>query len=179
MTLIPEHLIDRRINQTVQYIDNSDLGVKLACVAASNVVGTYDGTTQEIARQTRRSVSTVQNWAHAHWMYKAARQANVKLARRLWRELPPTHFWRAWDIHQAGYDALYYLQAAHQNNWSSKGMMGEWDKDRNAGNAPLQYRRAVISLVGLARELLKQVKGENERIALLSVLDVFNENHTG
>jgi len=76
MTLIPEHLIDRRINQTVQYIDNSDLGVKLACVAASNVVGTYDGTTQEIARQTRRSVSTVQNWAHAHWMYKAARQAN-------------------------------------------------------------------------------------------------------
>lgn len=170
---IDEHLIDRRIAQTVKYIDGSDLGVKCACIAASNVVGSYDGTTQEIARLTRRSISTVQNWAHAHWMYKAARKANVKLARKLWRELPPTHFWRAWDIHQAGYDALYYLNAAHQNGWSSKGMMGEWDKDRNAGNAPLQYRRAVISLVGLARELLKQVRGEDERIALLSILDVF------
>lgn len=175
MTLMPEYLVDRRINQTVQYIDGSDLGVKLACIAASNVVGTYDGTTQEIARLTRRSVSTVQNWAHGHWMYKAARKQNKKLARALWRSLPPTHWWRAWDIHQAGYDALVYLSLAERHEWSSKAMMGEWEKDRNAGNAPLQYKRAVTALRGLAGELLKQVKTEAERVVLLAVLDTFTE----
>jgi hypothetical protein len=173
MTLIPEGMVDKRINQVTRYVGDSDLGVKLACIAASNVVGTYDGTTQEIAKRTRRSVSTVQNWAHAHWMYKEARKSDMQLARLLWRKLPPTHFWRAWDIHQAGYDAMYYLLAAFQNDWSSKGMMGEWDKERLAGHAPLQYKRAVIALRGLAEELLKRVNNEAQKVALLSVLDVF------
>ena len=156
-TNIPEGNIDRHIDRTVKFIDGSDLGLKFACIAASPVVGTYDGTTQEIARRTRRSVSTVENWAHAHWMYRAMRANGYKVAARfLWRQLPPTHFWKAWDIHQAGYDAMYYLEKAHQYNWSAQGMMAEWDKERLAGIAPLQLSRAKLSFFGLASELCKR-----------------------
>lgn len=158
MTIIPEGNIDRHIDRTVRYIDGSDLGLKFACIAASPVVGSYDGTTQEIAKRTRRSVSTVENWAHAHWMYSAARKINIKVARELWRMLPPTHFWKAWDIHQAGYDALYYLCGAGQYDWSAQGMMAEWDKERLAGIAPLQLSRAKLSFYGLASELWKRQK---------------------
>jgi hypothetical protein len=156
VTNIPESNIDRHIDRVVKYVDSSDLGLKFACIAASAVVGTYDGTTQEIAKRTRRSVSTVENWAHAHWMYSAARKINIKVARALWRTLPPTHFWKAWDIHQAGYDALYYLCGASEYNWSAQGMMAEWDKERVAGHAPLQLSRAKLSFFGLASELCKR-----------------------
>ena len=176
MTLIPEGNIDRHIDRTVRYIDGSDLGLKFACIAASPVVGSYDGTTQEIAKRTRRSVSTVENWAHAHWLYKATRSnGNRQIARIMWRRLPPTHWWKAWDIHQAGYDALYYLTAAYQYGWSAQGMMAEWDKERLAGHAPLQLKRAKISFFGLASELLKQSQllTEDERQACLFVVDAF------
>lgn len=51
--------------------------------------------------------------------------------------------------------------------------MAEWDKERAAGHAPMQYKRAVIALRGLAEELLKQIRDEAQMIALLSVLDAF------
>lgn len=175
MTLISEGNIDRHIDRTVKFVDGSDLGLKFACIAASPVVGTYDGTTQEIAKRTRRSVATVENWAHAHWMVKEGRKIDRSLTRFLWHYLPATHFWKAWDIHQAGYNALYYLEKAYDYNWSAQGMMAEWDKERVEGHAPLQYKRAVIALRGLAEELLKQVKSEPQKIALLSVLDAFRE----
>lgn len=174
--MISETNIDRRIQRTVRFVDGSDLGLKFAMIAASPVVGSYDGTTQEIARLTRRSVGTVENWAHGHWCYKHYRAINRKFARKLWRELPPTHWWRAWDIHVAGYDALYYLRAAYEHGWSSKGMMAEWEKERSAGHAPLQYKRAVVALRGLANELLKHVRNEAQRVALLTVLDTFAED---
>jgi hypothetical protein len=155
MTLLPESNIDRHIERTVKYVDGSDLGLKCACIAASPVIGSYDGTTQQIAKLTRRSVSTVENWAHAHWMYKTARHEDIKLARLLWRKLPPTHFWRAWDIQVAGYNALHYLNHAYAYDWSAQGMMAEFDKDRNAGNAPLQFTRLKIVIRGLADELSK------------------------
>ena len=175
MTNIPEGNIDRHIDRTVKYVDGSDLGLKCACIAASPVVGTYDGTTQEIAKRTMRSVSTVENWAHAHWMYSAARKINIKVARALWRTLPPTHFWKAWDIHQAGYDALYYLNNAWMYNWSAQGMMAEWDKERVAGHAPLQLSRAKLSFFGLASELWKQGKQLTvaQRNAVDAVLEAF------
>lgn len=178
MTLIPEYLIDSHIARTVRFVDGSDLGLKFAMISASSVVGSYDGTTQEIARQTRRSVSTVENWAHGHWMVKVLRKnGNKKLVRRLWRELPPTHFWKAWDIHQAGYDALYYLRLAWENGWSSKGMMAEFDKERQAGFAKLQMSRAKLAFRGLADELVKRSAEltEAQRIAALNVLDAFQE----
>jgi hypothetical protein len=177
MISLKEENVDFHIERTVRFALRSDLDLKFACIAASPVVGTYDGTTQEIAKRTLRSVSAVENWAHAHWMYSAARKVNIKVARALWRTLPPTHFWKAWDIHQAGYDALYYLNNAWMYNWSAKGMMAEWDKERVAGHAPLQLSRAKLSFFGLASELWKQQKQltKEQRAAVDAVLKEFAE----
>lgn len=177
MITLSESGIDRHIERTIKYVDGSDLGLKCACIAASPVIGAYDGTTQQIAANTRRSVSTVENWAHAHWAYREYRSnGNRKMARLLWRELPATHWWKAWDIHQAGYNALYYLTSAYQYGWSSKGMMAEFDKERTAGHAPLQVQRAKIALYGLANELLKYRLTEAEQQACLFVIDTFKES---
>ena len=178
MITIPEGNIDLHIKRTVDFVANSDLGLKYAMIAASPVVGSYDGTTQEIARLTRRSVSTVENWAHGHWCYKSLRaNGNKKLARKLWRELTPTHWWKAYEIMQDGYDALYYLLNAFQHGWSSRGMMAEYDKERQAGHAPIQFKRAKVAIFGLASELQKQAAqlSEAQRIAVLGVLEAFQE----
>ena len=171
-----EHIIDKRIAQAVQYHKGSDASLKRACIAASGVVGNYDGTTQEIAKQSRRSVSTVENWANAHKLYKAVRaNGNRAIARQLWRELPATHWWMAWDIHRNGYDALYYLLFAFQNHVSGRGMMGEYSKDVMAGNAPLVLQRAKIAIFGLASELRKRYPELTplQRAAVDAVLKAF------
>lgn len=176
--MVDESAIDRHIDRTVRFVSDSDLGLKYAMIAASPVVGSYDGTTQEIAKRTRRSVSTVENWAHGHWCYKSLRaNGNRKMARMLWRELTPTHWWKAYEIMQDGYDALYYLLAAFQYGWSSRGMMAEFDKEKQAGHAPIQFKRAKIAIFGLASELQKQAAQLNEaqRVAVLSVLEAFQE----
>jgi len=175
MTLIPEGNIDLHIERTVRFVDDSDLSLKFACIAAGPVVGGYDGTTQEIAKRTKRSVSQVENWAHAKWMYDVGRKYDMRLARNLWRELPVTHWARAWDIQTGGYNALYYLEQASYNDWSAAGMMAEFDKEREAGHAPLLLHRAKLSFFGLASELYKQAVRltESQRVAVLSVIDSF------
>lgn len=172
-----ESIIDKRIIKTIRFANSSDTHLKFACISSSSVVGKYDGVTQEIATLTHRSVSTVENWAHAHRLYKETRSnGNRKTARLLWRELPASHWWMAYDIQRAGYDALYYLMFAFQNRVSGRGMMGEFDKDRNAGNAPLVFKRAKIVMFGLASELIQKHAGqlnEAQKIALLSVQEAF------
>ena len=151
-----EAVIDNWINRVIDYAADSDTGLKYACINASPVVGRYDGGTQQIAKGTKRSVSTVENWAHAHWLYKAIRSnGHREVARGLWRNLPASHWWKAWDIHTAGFDALYYLKFAHAHNVSGRGMMAEYQKDRDAGTAPMQYKRKAIALRGICDELLR------------------------
>ena len=181
MNGISESAIDRHIERAISYYGRSDTGLKYTCIACSPVVGSYDGTTQAIAHEIQRSVSTVENYAHAHWLYKGLRRSSngsKKLVRTLWRELPASHWWQAWNIFENGYDALYYLTLAYQHKFSGRAMMGEYRKDIEAGNAPLIFRRAMSTIYGLAGELLKHSQSltEGQRIALLSVQDEFDVN---
>jgi len=153
----PEALIDTWIERIIANHRDSDMSLKYACIQAAQVVGSYSGATQVIAKATKRSVASVENWAHAFRLYKELRQEN-KLARVLWRALPASHWWLAYDIQRAGYDALYYLTAANQHDWSGREMMQEYKRDMEAGTAPIVFRRACLSLFGLASELLKHVK---------------------
>jgi len=152
-----ETIIDKRIHQAVVFHKGSDMCVKYACIAAAQVVGTYSDATEEIARLSRRSVSSVQNWAHAFRLYKELRKIDACVSRSLWRILPASHWWLAYDIQQAGFDALYYLANAATHNWSGRDMLKEFARDREAGNAPLIFRRACLSFRGLADELVKRV----------------------
>lgn len=153
----PESLIDVWVDRIVNNHRDSDMSLKYACIHAAQVVGGYDGATGVIAKRTKRSVSTVENWAHAFRLYVELRQSN-KLARKLWRELPASHWWLAYDIQQAGYDAMYYLLKAFQHHWSGRDMLKEFAKDREAGTSPIIFKRACLSMFGLASELLKHVK---------------------
>lgn len=156
-----ESLLDSRVERTARFAADSDASLKAACVVAASVVGTYSGITQEIARRTRRSVSSVENWSHAGKLYKMLRHDcggyyyDFQRVRDLWRALPASHWWLAYDIQQAGYDALRYLAMASNHGWSGRAMMGEFDKDLHAGTAPLIFSRAVLSFRGLADELAK------------------------
>ena len=158
MNALPEGLVDKRIQQAIDFAVGSDTSLKYACIAASPIVGTYSHGTAQIAKAKKRSVSTVENWAHAHWLYKALRKpspamAQFQSARFLWRVLPASHWWLAYDIQQAGYNAVYYLNNAYANNWSGREMMQEYKADREAGNAPMQFQRVKIAFRGMAQEL--------------------------
>ena len=176
MTEIHEGIVDKRIQQTIDFSKGSDTRLKLACIVASPIVGTYSHGTQQIAKATKRSVSTVENWAHAHWLYVALRREYglKKMSRKLWRELPASHWWLAYDIYTRGFDAMYYLTYAFMYHASGRAMMQEFDADLRAGNAPLQFRRAVVAFRGLADELLKRKDLTDEQISvLMKVQEVF------
>ncbi len=174
---LSEDAVDRHILRVVLYHKGSDTYLKIAAIAASPIVGTYSAGTAKIAKEARRSVSTVENWAHAHWLYRELRSNGSRLvARKLWRELPASHWWLAYDFHAAGYDALHYLEQAAGNGLSSRDMVGNFKADRDAGIAPLVFHRAKHALYGLATELLdKQLKNLNkkQRAALEAVREAF------
>jgi hypothetical protein len=170
-----EGLVDKRLDQIDAWAKSSDTCVKYLCLAASLVVGVYDGTTEQIAKRTNRSVSTVQNWAHAAKLMKELRPKNRARVRELWHELPPSHFWLAWDIQRAGFEAFHYLDKALALGWSGRDMLGEYRAERDEGTAPLQYKRAVVSIVGLAREILAHERNKNKRAALLSLIEMYSE----
>jgi len=149
-----EGTIDARIARVVRFGLDSELSLKKACIVAASVVGTYSGVTQEIAKRTKRSVSTIENWAHAFRLYEQLRKFNHDVSWCLWRELPASHWWLAYDIQAKGYDALHYLTMAEHHSWSGRDMMQEFKRDFEAGNAPMIRARALLSFRGLADELM-------------------------
>lgn len=173
---IDEGMIDHWIDEAVRFSKGSDTRLKFACRAASKVVGLYSDATQQIADRTKRSVSTVQNWAHAYWLVEAACVLNMTKAAMCWKDLPPSHWWLAYDkIHLAGFDALHYLENARLHSWSGRAMLGEFEKDREAGTAPLVFKRACLSFYGLSLELAKQWKqlNDKQRAAVDAVREAF------
>lgn len=160
MNTIHEGIIDKRIRQTVEWSKSSDLTLKFACIAVSPIVGNYTHATKQIADARNRHVSTIENWAHAHWLYLDLRKSNphpvvFQHIRDLWHNLPASHWWLAYDIQLKGYDALHYLGNAYLNIWSGRRMMEEHRKDMEAGNAPMVLARAFVAFQGLAAELMK------------------------
>ena len=175
-----ETIVDRWIARAIAYDKTSDLQLKFHCIFASPVVGKYaNGGTQAIADGIHRDVSTVENHAHAHWLYRELRQnrKDIKRVRQLWRQLPASHWWNAWEIQRAGYEAFSYLHYASLNGWSGRDMMQEYKRDREAGNAPILFHRACRSIFGLASELIKQTErlSEAQQHAILGILDTFND----
>lgn len=173
-----EAIVDKRIEQAVAYHKGSDTRLKCACLAAGTVVGTYsEYATQKIAKASNRSIASVENWAHAAWLYKECRTLNTQLARRLWRILPASHWWLAYDVHVKGYNAFFYLAKAGSHGWSGREMLREFDIDLKAGNAKLQIKRALIAFRGLADELWKQAAQltEEQCEAIEKVIAVFGE----
>jgi hypothetical protein len=169
-----EQTVDKRITQAAEFFGKSDMQLKYTCIAASPVVGTYSGGTEEIAKRILRSVSTVENYAHGHWCYRDLRaNGNKQRVRAMWRSLPASHWWQAWDIHKAGYDAYFYLNNADLNQWSGRDMMFEYRRDREAGNAPLVFSRAVLAFRGLAIELQKYKLNSKQRAAVEAVKEAF------
>ena len=155
MTLIPsEGLIDKRIDQAVKWSSDSQTYGKYAAIATARV-GDYSGATEQIAQRTKRSDSTVYNWANAFNLYKIERKENRPIAWKLWRELPISFWWIAWGFHKSGYEALEYLLKAYQHGWKTRDMVEEYKRDVEAGTAPLQLPRVKATVRGLALELLK------------------------
>jgi len=176
LALLPESIVDKRIGQVEYYNNGSDTRLKCACIASSKIVGSYSAATAQIAKEAKRSVSTVQNWAHAHWLYLELRRnrTDTRRARQLWRSLPASHWWQAYDIQNNGYDALYYLYMAAEHNMGGREMMENYKSDIMAGNAPLVFARAKIAFHGLANELLKRKElTSKQRAAAEAARDAF------
>jgi hypothetical protein len=171
-------MVEKRISQIVTYHRGSDIQIKAACIAAARVVGSYDGTTGVIAKQTKRSVASVENWAHAFRLYNELRTnlADFRRVRCLWRSLPASHWWLAYDIQTSGYDALYYLDNADKHAWSGRDMLKEWRQDRENGGAPLILKRACYAFAELAKELSQKHIGQlttEQQKAVIAVRKAF------
>lgn len=164
---IHEGIIDKRIRQVVDFSKGSDTHGKYACIAASPIVGTYTHATQQMATQCKRSVSTIENWAHAHWLYVELRRDPDYMfqARRLWRLLPASHWWLAHSIQSRGYEAMQYLLKADMHSWSGRDMMREFKTDFEAGTAPMIIKRALFTFRELGDELLATMNGNRAAAA--------------
>ena len=149
-----EALVDKRIEQAVEWASNSQTSLKKAAAATAQV-GDYSGATEQIADRCKRSLTTVYNWANAFKLYKHERTENRAIAHHLWRELPLSFWWIAWDFHNKGYEAMPYLMNAYQHDWKTRDMREEFRRDVEAGNAPLQFKRVKIVMRGLADDLMK------------------------
>lgn len=170
-----EGLIDVWIERVVVNHKGSDTCLKFACIAAAQVVGSYSGATGVIAQRTKRSTSSVENWAHAFRLYKELRKESPS-ARELWRSLPASHWWLAYDIQTAGYNALYYLANADLHNWSGRDMLKEYKQDRENGGAPMVLKRACHALHELAKEISNKHIGQltiEQQKAVLAVRKAF------
>lgn len=174
--LTNESLVDIWIDRAAEYYGDSDLRLKMAGIVSDTVVGKYKlGGTSAIAKKTKHSVASVQNWAHAFRLYKTLRVAGGRLGgfflvRSLWRSLPASHWWLAYDIQQSGFDALYYLENAELHHWSGRDMMQEYKREREGGLAPLVFHHACHSFLSLANELSKRselTQGQKKAIELV------------
>ena len=173
-----ESVVDHWIDQSIKHHGDSDTALKKHCIYASPIVGKYsNGGTKAIADGIHRSPSTVENHAHAHWLYVELRNTQVRsCVRTLWRTLPASHWWQAWTIQKAGYDAYHYLNQAALHGWAGREMMDSFKKDMEAGNAPLIFKRGIHALRGLVAELLNKFNrqlSEAQKVALLTVVDAF------
>lgn len=173
-----ETLVDHWVNQAVKHYGKSDTELKKHSIYAAPVVGKYaNGGTKAIADGILRSTSMVENYAHAFWLYDELRRTEVRnRVRTLWRVLPVSHWYQAWTIQKAGYNAYYYLNNAELHKESGRDMMESYKKDLEAGNAPLIFKRGIIALRGLVAELLNKYNNqlsEGQKIALLAIIDNF------
>ena len=125
MTYVNENIIERDIQRAAQASRAADNDLWVACFFVSRVVGYgIENATKHIADTVGRHPSTVENWAHAYWMYEDLRKfgvASVTL-RDLRRMLTPTHFWTAWGLKQkyrmSNKKVMQYLSQllAHMHN---------------------------------------------------------------
>ena len=176
-----ETKIDRWIELIKKHAKESDTSLKKLCLICTHVVGSYNGTTDAIAKETGKSVSTVENWSHAGklrlMLLQNKDQSKYPRARvfELWEMLYASHWWLAYDIQMRGYDAFHYLNYAANNKASGKDMMMEFKRDLESGNAKLLLDRAILSVRGLAGEFLKYPHGLNDaQIDIcMKILEVF------
>lgn len=107
-----EAATERDIHFAIQAARKSDISIWVAGFWAARVVGTYqyDGT-KAIADRCGKSTSTVENWAHAYWLYDEFRirfgvisvgsnagRRFTRALQNLRKSLSPSHFWTAWEL---------------------------------------------------------------------------------
>lgn len=189
---INEALIDKRIQQAARWYGSAEMSLKLTAIAAARVVGKYDGTTAEIAKQIRRSTTTVENLAHAKWLYDLycnsyyGSDVDFRLVRKLWRVLPISHWWLAYDvIEPASFDSLWYLNNAYAHGWSGRRMLAEFRADYEAQHGappPVPFERkwqnfkaAITNVLADFDELTKRLTAE-QLMALRVVVEAFGSD---
>jgi len=176
----PEINIKTHVELAIKYARKSDAGLKVAGLMAADVVGKYSHETKVIADAVGRDVSTVENWAHAIWLYRELKldPDHFQRVRKLFRLLPASTWWNAYDIQVKGYDAFYYLDKTAEHRWSGRRMMEEWKADLMAGIAKMNFRRARRAMAELAQEILQQDKKitHSEKSACVLILEVFHDS---
>jgi len=94
-----ETIADRNIESAVKHARLADGHKFVAGYQAAKVYGLYqEAATNEIARQSGRSVSAVKNWVHAYRCFASCLAVNYELAKTLRRELSMTHFQVMYDL---------------------------------------------------------------------------------
>lgn len=169
---INEGMIDKRTQQAVTFYGKSEMSLKLTAYAAGRVVGKYDGTTVMIAKQIKRSPSTVENLAHAFWLYDEMRYLAkpdvVKRVRELWRKLPISHWWLAWDSVDNAYDAYKLLDNAEKHGWSGRDMLREYKADyerEHGAPPPVAIGKVYGRAVNVVTDVLARFSEVDSRVA--------------
>jgi hypothetical protein len=187
-----ELIVERDIDRAAQYGRKSDRNLWVAGFYAARVIGKYTkDATIAISDRSGKSIATVQNWAHAVWMYQALRlTGNFQLVRHYRRELKLTHFYTLWDkcnkYNLTPEKAMGYLQQmldyrSQGEPWSADALAREIDAHEDkAGNTPAwsYYKTRMASLlhnafvsVGipadikpLVAEILKRLESRKEAV---------------
>lgn len=143
-----ELIVERDIDRAAQYGRKSDRNLWVAGFYAARVIGKYEkAATIAISDRSGKSIATVQNWAHAVWMYQALRlTGNFRVVRFYRQELTITHFWTLWEkcnkYNLTSRDAVKYFDQmldyrSQGEPWSADALAREIDAHEDkAGNVP-------------------------------------------
>ena len=182
-----ETTADRRITRTAQAIQHGNRNLWEAAILAASIVGEYaEGGTRAIADRAGRSVSSVENWAHAWQLYADLRNQLRTCAelRSLRPELSVTHFAVMWDaVNKWGIvpadvmQLLRWMVSCKQNGerWSVDALRRELDAEYNHDGQPRLYAWYAKRAHTAVSELLSMPDASRDvRTAAMALLELLN-----
>ena len=127
-----------RLDKAVSALRKGNDQIWMVCLIAGRTVGKRDGQTQELAQALLKSVSQVENYAHAYFGYKLSRKYISKDVRP---QLSPGHFatlftcWRRIEFDPAL--CSEYLESAVENSLNSEELREVIENDNNLQPKPV------------------------------------------
>lgn len=183
MTTFTEARADHHVARAAAALRESDKNIWKAAYHACKMWGHYQHYgVKSIADAAQKSVSQIENYAHAYDLFtELCKFGYVCEIRKLRRRVSPSHFWKMWSAKNTyglmGWECVKYLMLSASNGWSGDRMIEELLVDLGKKRPPLKVQTVCKGIAAYAAEILARVNDftTQQREAAQVVLNVFGD----